>query len=210
MAVKGNSFAEHEEYICKDDPARTKEDGATVFYLGNIPSFIQAELKDMQSSATVNFGDAATQTMNNRVSARNRKAFRIGIKGWHNFPDTKGAMIPYEVEPIFEGGRQIMAVAEAIMDRIPLGVWNEVGQEVFNVNTMTEADRKKFEGLSSLFAGSQNSAVEIVDQKIASTEDATAQPVKGTTGSTPSTKTPRKRTKKTELLGSTGVPGVLS
>ena len=136
MAIKGLSFGEREAYFMRED-VKSLDEGGTPFYLQNIPSAVQSRLFDMQSSATVTFGESTQQTVNNRTSARNREAFRFGIGGWDNFNDSDDKPIPYETREIMEGGRTYRVITEETMDRIPLSVVNEVGDEVFRRNTMT-------------------------------------------------------------------------
>lgn len=168
MAVKGLSSLERETIFSKDDPSVVGDDvaasianGATPFMLKNIPSNVQAHINDMSTAQQLNLADGGTQTLVNRKSRKNREAFKWGIGGWDNFyteeKDAEGNVtqvpIVYEVERTMLEGRSYEVVAERCLDKVPLALINEIGEEAFNRNTLTEPQRKKLGELSSLFAG---------------------------------------------------------
>lgn len=191
MAISGLSSLEREPIFCKDDPCykagrspeENIEDGATVFWGRNIPSGVQAHISDMQTSQQLNLADGGTQTLVNRKSKKNREAFRWGIAGWDKFANADGA-IKYETENVMFEGRSYPVVAEATLNLIPLALINEIGEEIFNRNTLTEPQRKKLEQLSSLFEGSNTSTAGSATKDSEQSEDADETQIGSGTGGT--------------------------
>jgi hypothetical protein len=176
MAIKGLASNEVHEYISRDDPCTSKEDGATVFYSKAIPNVIMTRISDNQSMSQTVFGDIQTQTFLQRSSFRNRECFRFAVNGWDNFFDVDDIPIMHETEVIMEGGRTYHVVADRVMDRIRLTTINEVGNDVWSHNTLTDDQRKNFEALLSASDSLDTSSVETVTTTISGNEDASDQP----------------------------------
>lgn len=189
MALNGLSSLESEEYISRDDPCKTREEGATIFFLQNIPSAVMARISDMQSAQQVSLMDGATQTFVQRNSAKAREAFKYGVSGWENFADKEGNPIAPEFEQAMVGGESLKVMTEKVMNKIPLAIIREVGDAAFNKNSLTEPQRKKFEELSSVFDGSNSSTAPSAETSNNETEDATETQVAASTGKTRSKRT---------------------
>lgn len=160
MAIHGISAKVSEVYICKDDPSRTVEDGATGFYPGVIPNLIVTRIKDEIQTASMSYGDMQTQTFSQRNSRKNRECFRFGMgagRAWDNFFTPEGSPIPFETTMHMEGGQTYTVIAEHVMNMIHSNTIDEVGNEIWNRNNLTESQRKNFEALSSRFGGSNTS-----------------------------------------------------
>lgn len=184
MALNGLSSLESEEYISRDDPCKTREEGATVFYLKNMPSAVVARISDMQSAQQVSLMDGATQTFIQRNGAKAREAFKHGVSGWDNFPDKEGNPIAPEFEQAMVGGETLKVLSDKTLDKIPLAIIREVGDAAFNKNSLSEPQRKKYEELSSAFGGLSTSNATSADQTNSETEAAPETQVAGNTGRT--------------------------
>lgn len=175
MAIKGLRANAVMEYISKEDPAQTKDEGATVFYGKSIPNSVITRIADQQQTSTVSMSDMGAQTYQMRTHHRNREAFRFGINGWDNFFDEGEQPIQYETELVMEGGKTFTVVSEGALDRIPGNLIQEIGQRVWNDNNLTETQRKNFEDLSSRFEGISTSSAQTVQATNEQSEDATDQ-----------------------------------
>ena len=180
MAIRGIASNSVSEYICAEDPCRTLEEGATVFYHVPIPNAIISRISDQVAMASTSYGDLNTQTFQQRTALRNRECFRFGIgasgKGWDNLAMGDGTPIPFETEIIMEGGRTYTVVSDTSMDKLLLNTIQEVGNHIWSSNTMTEEQRKKFAAWSSPLGGSSTSAVTTAPLTSDENEDAKDQP----------------------------------
>jgi hypothetical protein len=178
MAIQGISFGEVHEYISRKDPARTKEDGATVFYWGAISNVMMVKIADQQQTTSVEVGDVMRQTFNQKTAARNREAFRHGIRrpAWDNFLDSEGKPILPDWENIMEGGRSYEVLTDAVLDKVPLYIIQEVGAHIFNTNSLGEDERKNLEAALSPFDGLGSGAAKDAPSKTEPSEDASDQP----------------------------------
>lgn len=169
MAIRGISYSEQHWYVSRHDPdadpALTEDEniekGATIFYWGAIPSNIMARISDQQQTATVEVGEMMKQTFNQKTGARNREAFKWGVRepGWRNFADKDGPIIP-RWDQILEGGATYKVLSDDTLNRVPLAIMQEVGTEIFNGNSMTDVQRKNLEeALSHLDAMPDGSAL---------------------------------------------------
>lgn len=157
MAITGISSNERHIVICKDDPCQSIEDGATGFHTSPISNAVITRIHDQQQTASMNFGDVQTQTFQNRTAYRNRECFRFGVKGWDNFFGDDGLPIEFSTMEVMEGGQTYTVVSNSCLDRVRLATINEVGDEIWKRNTMSEKQRKNFEVWSSRFEGSNTS-----------------------------------------------------
>jgi hypothetical protein len=175
MAIKGISYSERNEYISKADPAQTREEGATVFYWTALSNNTVTEISDMQNTTQVQVAEDGTtvqQVNNNRMNARNRKAFREGVTGWDNFVDANGKVILCKREEVVEGGRKRTVVSEESMNAVPLEIVNEVGRHIYDECTLTEDTRKKLEASLLPFVNLSTSNAESATATPESKEDA--------------------------------------
>lgn len=166
MAVKGISFAESYWYCSRNDPSfkpemsidQAREQGATVFWWGAIPSIIMARIADNVTSSSVTVGEEMTQTFNQRHAHRNREAFRFGIRkpGWENFLDGEEKPIVPEWNTDMVNGQTYEVLSEQTMNQVPLQIIQEVGAFIFNTNSLGEDGRKKLEAQLSHSGGSQS------------------------------------------------------
>jgi hypothetical protein len=177
MAIQGISFAEVHDYISRKDPCPTKEEGATVFYWGAISNVMMVKIADQQQSSSVEVGDVMRQTFNQKSAARNREAFRHGIRapGWDNFLDEKGEAIVPEWTTIMEGGKSYQVLSDETMDKVPLYIVQEVGAHIFNTNSLGEDERKNLEQALSPFDALGLGGAKPANQKTGQSEDASEE-----------------------------------
>lgn len=106
------------EYILKGDT-----DNPTIWKLGMIPGIVMGDI------------GASAQSDKERVACL-YKVLQFGIKGWSNYS------IPYKTETIKVGEKNYdVASIEAIMS-LPLNVVAELSEKIFEINNLTEGDRK--------------------------------------------------------------------
>jgi hypothetical protein len=197
VAIKGLSFSEEHEYICKDDPCKTVEEGATAFYWSPLPNALLTRISDGQASASMSMGDVGTQTIVQKKQWRNRECFRFGVGRWVNFAaeikQRDGSYKDVPILPVFaehmEGMRTYRCLSDATLDQIPLSTINEIGEHIFNENSMTDVQRKNYEALLSRLGASSTSNAGSADATTNAAGDASAQQTdpniqKGGTGAT--------------------------
>ena len=203
MALSGLSSLEREAYVCKDDPSYVEGDieasianGASVFWMRNIPHNQLMVITDNASANQVSLADGGVQTFIQKNAQKARECFRKGISGIDNFTDKEGNPFVAEFQQAMEGGRPIQVLSDECMRMIPGAILKEVGDAVYNKNQLTEPQRKKFEQLSSLFGGSGTSTAENAPTSKEPTEDATEEQEEDRSGLTLSTSAPKKKPKK--------------
>lgn len=139
MAILGISTFENQEYISEKDPAKTKEEGATVFILGSLDVDIKAKLTDRSFSMEVGSGDQKINSQNNTVAL---DAVRFGLRGWENFKDKDGKAIPFKSEETLIGGRMYSVVSQKTLNSLPIDLIVELGNKIMRVNTVSEQVEK--------------------------------------------------------------------
>lgn len=191
MAIRGLSFSEDEEYVSRDDEDRvlredksidvpaSREKGATVFIIGNVPGGVMAEIQDMgQIIETEQF--SSKSSFRQQPNARARRAFKYGVKNILNFIDGLNRPVTVDTEQKIEGGRVCTVLTEGTMDCIPTAIITEVGQQVISRNTMTETQAKKFEALS-LQLGASNTSPVTTATTVSDSAEGTTDPGKNET-----------------------------
>lgn len=183
MAITGLSLTDQNWYVCRADPGKrdtleeSRDAGATIFFFRTIPNKLMSRIHDMQSSASVSMGEQTTQTFHQKVAGKNREAFRYGVSSWENFNDDNDKAIPLEFHNEMEGLQTLAAISETSMNQVRLQTVNEVGAHIFNINTLGDEERKKFEALLSHLDGSENGTAESVTTVLGENGDVTAQPI---------------------------------
>jgi hypothetical protein len=164
MAITGISYSERHWLVSKNDPdadpAKTldenREAGATIFHYGAIPNVIMARIQDQMQTSTVEVGEMMKQTFNQKTAARNREAFKWGIRepGFENFCDEEGHPIQPRWEQTLEMGMPYMVLSEETLNQVRLSTMQEIGAEIFNRNSLSEQQRKNLEAALSRFDAS--------------------------------------------------------
>lgn len=150
MAIKGLSFSEEEVFISSDDPAKTVDEGATVFWWRNIPSGVMARIQDMTQVVETE-QMSLKQTYKTQHSQKHRMAVKWACKRIDNFFDKKNRPIDVRMEQIFEGGELFEVLSNATLDAIPLAIINEFGQLIIKTQALTEEQAKNSDALLSRF-----------------------------------------------------------
>ena len=137
MALTGTTYRESFEYISERDPAKTKEDGATVFTLGNLPADLRSSIKDSVLGLTE--GNLRMNTM-----ASNLEAVRYGLKGVHNYVDEEGNQIKFKTEqmPVHRYGGEFVRVHEDFLNTMPDWLISELAQRILSANAVSKEERK--------------------------------------------------------------------
>lgn len=137
MALTGTTFRERFEYISERDTAKTKEDGATIFYLGNLPADLRSSIKD--GVFGMGEGSMRMNTMQAHLSA-----VRYGLKGVDNFSDEDGKPIKFktEKEPVSRFGQEFMIVSDDFLNKMPDWLINELGKVILDNNSVSREERK--------------------------------------------------------------------
>lgn len=147
MALIGITKFETEDYICRADPDRTEEAGASIFVLGALTPEQRAFITDKGGSAQ-EWDENGNPRLVNRFGSRNLEAIRMGLRGWRQFRDKDGNDIPFNTIK-----RNVNGVIYDIPDNATIAILGvelvtELGEAILERNTMLEGVRKNLNGVA--------------------------------------------------------------
>jgi len=139
MAIKGLSLVEVEPFYSSFDDAPEAE--KTKWLLGPVDLMVRSYIQDNAISWVP--GDGG-MVMTNKAAFRNFEICRFGLKGFENFKDDKtGADIAFVEVDRALNGKTYKNVSDDVLNRIPGQVIQEIAERLIEINTATEALRKK-------------------------------------------------------------------
>ncbi len=158
MAISCLNTSATEKYISQKDSARNADGtigaGATVWHLGALDSYVEAQiatmgtsydysgLEGMDTSKMTNEERGSRIKVNVDVYAMSIEAVRLCLKGWTNLKDGKGNDIEFKTVRSNIKGRFYEAVAPELMAMIPKDILIELYAEIQRISSLTETERK--------------------------------------------------------------------
>lgn len=141
MAIKGLSIAENEDFYSASEDESTPTNEKTKWVLGAIDLITRSTIQDNTISWIQT--DAGMQ-MVNRTTYRDFEICRFGIKGFENFKNPKtGDDIIYKTVDRAMNGKAYKNVSDDILNAIPGHIISEIALRLIEINTATDALRKK-------------------------------------------------------------------
>lgn len=138
MAIKGLSLVEDEAFYSSFDDS--PEDQKTKWTVGAIDLLVRSSIQDNAISWVQAEGG---MQMVNKTASRDFEICRFGLKGFENFKDDKDVEIKFVQIDRALNGKLYKNVDDAVLNKIPGPVINELAARIIELNTATDILRKK-------------------------------------------------------------------
>ena len=137
--IKGVALTETEEYIYKNDVTNP-----TKWKIGVIDSFMMSEIQDMITTFEIDRMGGPNSPAKNHLclNMAQMEAVRYGLKGFENFVDSTGSVIPFQTEKRVIGGKSVSVITEEILRQIPHDILMELGRHILDKNKFSEEEVK--------------------------------------------------------------------
>ena len=186
MAIRGVSMAETEEVILPSDPGNPENtayktavklgqepEKPTKFIIGNLTQACRVEIGDMTTTPTMRDGGV---TMEMKRTKRAYETVRRGLRGWSNFVDDKGKVIPFEEGTIPTAGGFIKGASDNSLAHLPQEILFELAVKILEKNGMTKAMEGNFGGVSPQSPGDNSVIGDVTAAPLMKNENEDAPP----------------------------------
>lgn len=141
--IRAINLTKTKQHILSFDPD-AKTDKAIKWKIGALDARLLAAIKDKATaipmSAFASDGSDATATLN--INKTNFDIVLFGLKGWEGLLDENDAPVVYRTDNTTFEGRTYLTVAYDLLIQLPTEVIDELAQEILDINTMKEEERK--------------------------------------------------------------------
>lgn len=119
-------------------------DPKTTFKIGVLDPLTRARIEDAQTAFIMGSQQESAPKTDIKISVRQRNLdiVRYGLRGWENFKDSKGNIVPFETVVSSSGDSSRSVVSDRCLGMIPWEVIQELAEEILKANTLSKEEEK--------------------------------------------------------------------
>lgn len=147
MKIRAINLSKTKRHQLSFDPDKGTNKAIT-WVLGALDARVYAAIKDKATAIPMSAfsGDASEATATLNINKTNFDIVLFGLKGWEGLLDEDDKPVPYATENYNFEGRTYSVVKYDLLCQLPSEVIDELANEIMDINSLKEEDRKNSEG----------------------------------------------------------------